>query len=234
MISSINSTNMQNLTVLQNQNSLTDEQKSSVEELLANYDSENLTEEDATEILDQLKEMEIRPSRELRETVENAGFSFDQLIETSGIAPTPPPEMASGDFEGSEMGGDMQVKGAGGPPPAGGMPPPSGSSSEDEDEQTIQEILAELLEEAEETEESTTASATSSDDETTVSAEVKDYATRIGFLNEESQTEVKDLLDRMKASEGKYSKEQVSNYVTNSLNSILSDESNFEHMEFVG
>ena len=71
---------------------LTDDQKSSVEDILSNYDPENLAEEDAQEIFDAFRKAGIQPGDSLKETVEAAGFDLDQFKpERANDAPPPPP-----------------------------------------------------------------------------------------------------------------------------------------------
>ena len=59
------------------------EQKSAVEEILAKYDASSLSQNDAQEISDAFKDLEIRPSQDLRETIESIGFDADEIKELS-------------------------------------------------------------------------------------------------------------------------------------------------------
>lgn len=63
---------------------LTDEQKSLVQFTLAEYDSENLTADDAKKILNTFREAGIRPGKELRQAIEDAGFDEKQLLDLAG------------------------------------------------------------------------------------------------------------------------------------------------------
>lgn len=63
---------------------LTDEQKSLVQSTLAEYDSENLTADDAKKILNTFREAGIRPGKELRQAIEDAGFDEKQLLDLAG------------------------------------------------------------------------------------------------------------------------------------------------------
>lgn len=117
---------------------LTDEQKTAAEEILAQYDPEALSEEDAEEIRQQLREAGIAPSRDLKSVLEEAGFDAEQL------RPQGP-------------GGPGGPNGAGGAPPP---PPPElseeqvqtlasifeGYDAEDLSEEDLQEIQAKLQE----------------------------------------------------------------------------------------
>jgi hypothetical protein len=80
MISSVTQTLMQDVGMKPpwEDNELTEEQKSTVEEILANYDPENMTEEDYKTMFDELREAEIKPSKGLRETIEAAGFEMPE------------------------------------------------------------------------------------------------------------------------------------------------------------
>ena len=78
---------------------LSDEQKTQLAEILSNYDAEDMTEEDMKSMLDEIKEAGITPGKELKETLEEAGFELK------------PPQ-----------------QGQGGPPPMGGMNGPMGGA----------------------------------------------------------------------------------------------------------
>jgi transposase len=73
---------------------LTDTQKTQLEEILAEYDAENLTEEDAKSIFEQIREAGIQPSKALKETVETAGFDLEKFKPTD--RPSGPPPSMSG------------------------------------------------------------------------------------------------------------------------------------------
>ena len=78
--------------------SLTDEQKSLVEEILANYDSESITEEETKTLLDELKSTGIEPSKEMDEIFEAAGFKNSKRPEgkppAGGMGGSQPPQYA--------------------------------------------------------------------------------------------------------------------------------------------
>jgi len=78
---------------------LSDEQKSLVEETLANYDAENLTEEDALAIVDAFKEAGIKPGRELAELTSELGFDAREIGDLAGVEPPkgPPPPPPPGE-----------------------------------------------------------------------------------------------------------------------------------------
>ncbi len=70
------------------------EQKSTIESVLSKFDASSLTQSDAQEISDNFKDMGIRPSKELRETIEASGFDADEirnLNSNSEVRHTPPP-----------------------------------------------------------------------------------------------------------------------------------------------
>lgn len=70
--------------------SLTDDQKSTLEEILSNYDAENITEDETKSLMDEIKDAGIAPSEESKELIETAGFSMEP---PEGEAPQgPPPE----------------------------------------------------------------------------------------------------------------------------------------------
>ena len=85
---------------------LTDDQKSTISDILSNYDPDTVTEEDAKEIFQAFKDAGINPAKGMKEAIEAAGFDAEQL-RTWGMGDT---SSTSGS---SEMQGSM-------PPP----PPP--------------------------------------------------------------------------------------------------------------
>lgn len=116
----------------QQQASLTEEQQQKVNEILAEYDAENISQEDFESIFAQFKEEGIPGGQALKSTVEEAGFDFSSNIEEAA---------ASG-----EMAGMMPP-----PPPGGmgGMPPPgmqSSTSSEEEDDSSEYDYASQLEE----------------------------------------------------------------------------------------
>lgn len=82
---------------------LTDDQTSLVQATLADYDAETLTTEDARTILDTFRQAGIRPGKELRQAIQDAGFDEKQLLELAR------PEGAP---EGGPQGGPQGLRGA--------------------------------------------------------------------------------------------------------------------------
>ena len=70
---------------------LTSAQKSTVQDILSNYDPENITEEDAQEIFAAFEEAGISPMKGMKEAVEEAGFDAEDLRTKAGIEGPPPP-----------------------------------------------------------------------------------------------------------------------------------------------
>ncbi len=60
---------------------LTEEQTSLIQSTLAEYDAESLTAEDAKEILNTFREAGIKPGKELRQAIADAGFDEKELLE---------------------------------------------------------------------------------------------------------------------------------------------------------
>ncbi len=105
---------------------LTDDQKTKIEEILSEYDPNNITEDTAQEIFDKFREAGITPAKGMKEAIEAAGFDADELRSL----------------------GMSKQQGVGGPQGAGGTqppPPPPQQSQEltDEQKSTIEEILSE-------------------------------------------------------------------------------------------
>lgn len=74
---------------------LTDDQKSQVKDILSQFDSENLTQEDAKSIFTAFREAGIQPGRDLAQTITDAGFDAEQIRTLArpegGRPPGPPP-----------------------------------------------------------------------------------------------------------------------------------------------
>lgn len=68
---------------------LTDDQKSIIEEILSQYDPENMTDKDKNSMMEELKDTGIGPNREIMSMVEDAGFEIGKPPE--GPPPGPPP-----------------------------------------------------------------------------------------------------------------------------------------------
>ncbi len=76
MVTGISSYNPYQYTsqVSSNSSSLTDEQKTTLEEIIAKYDPANMTEEETKTMMDEIKAAGIRPSKEFGEIMNAAGF----------------------------------------------------------------------------------------------------------------------------------------------------------------
>lgn len=75
---------------------LSDEQKSLIEETLASYDSEGLSQADAQSIIETFQEAGIQPSQELEQVMSEFGFDAKSIGETAGMQPPPPPPANEG------------------------------------------------------------------------------------------------------------------------------------------
>jgi hypothetical protein len=80
MINSVNLSNMPGVGMRPplEDNQLTEEQKTIVEEILTNYDPGNMTEEDYKAMFKEFREAGIKPSGDLREMIETAGFEMPE------------------------------------------------------------------------------------------------------------------------------------------------------------
>ena len=65
---------------------LTDDQKSTVNSILSNYSSSNLTSSDALDIFKKLKSAGISGGKSLKDTIEAAGFNADDLLQKANQA----------------------------------------------------------------------------------------------------------------------------------------------------
>lgn len=68
---------------------LTDEQKSTVQDILSKYDAENLTADDAKAIFEEMREAGIPPGPGTKEAVEEAGFDLEPIKPKGTPPPTP-------------------------------------------------------------------------------------------------------------------------------------------------
>lgn len=78
------------------ESAISDEQKELISSVLADYDPQDLSQEDAAQIAGAFKEAGIGPSRELANVMSESGFSAREVGELAGIAgssgtPPPPP-----------------------------------------------------------------------------------------------------------------------------------------------
>ena len=97
MVSSIQGTGMTaGMNPMRSMQSLTDEQKQTIADILSQYDPENITEEDAKAIFQAFKDAGITPAKGMKEAIEAAGFDAEDLRskgmpEKGGKMPPPPP-----------------------------------------------------------------------------------------------------------------------------------------------
>ena len=94
MVSSVNSSSSINGTTYHKQ-SLTDEQKATVNDILADYDPADMKDEDAESLKARLSDAGIKPSEDLKSILKEAGFT---VLERSGPegkkGKTKPPEFS--------------------------------------------------------------------------------------------------------------------------------------------
>jgi Ca2+-binding EF-hand superfamily protein len=84
-----------------NNNSLSSSQKETISSVLENYDSSNLSQSDALEIVAAFKEAGIKPSAELASAMEEAGFDAQEVGTLAGVG-------AKGQAGGGPSGGGGQ------------------------------------------------------------------------------------------------------------------------------
>lgn len=133
----VSSTSMSSMMPMQAQNAqqtkLTDEQKQTVNDILADYDSSNVSQQDFYDIFEQFEAAGITGGQSLKSTAEAAGFDFSSDIQLA---------IESGEALPSAMGPPPGAQGAGKAPP----PPQSSESSASSE---YSDLLAQLLEEYE-------------------------------------------------------------------------------------
>lgn len=64
---------------------LTAHQRADLTSLLSKYDPNSLSSDDGKAIVSQIKELGIKPGKELRETLKAAGFNPGKLREAAGV-----------------------------------------------------------------------------------------------------------------------------------------------------
>lgn len=77
---------------------LSESQKSTISDILSEYDPENITEEDAKEIWQSFQNAGIQPQAGLKEVIETNGFDAEDIRVKATGEKTPPPPPASGAF----------------------------------------------------------------------------------------------------------------------------------------
>ncbi len=84
---------------------LSDDQKQLISDTLEQFDAENLTEADATSIVNAFSEAGIQPGREMAEAMSAAGFNAREVGELAGVEGPPP---GKGGMQGPRGGGGSQ------------------------------------------------------------------------------------------------------------------------------
>lgn len=109
MINSISNSNYQYNPYSTTETKLTDDQKSTLQSIIANYDPENMTDENMKSMMDEIKEAGITPSKEFGEIMNTAGFKKPEKPE--GEPPMgPPPATTSQDSKTSQLISEFLAK----------------------------------------------------------------------------------------------------------------------------
>ena len=192
-------------------NSLSYDQQQSLDDILSNYDSSTLTQDDALSIIASLQEAGINPSTKLDDAMASLGFDSAEIGELSGLE-------SSTDTDAIAVSGQI----GGTPPPP---PPPSSSEEDDDDEDeddtfsTVQTLMDALFSSDEE------------DDSTTVNSSntASDYSDKASNLNDEAKQELLDLLKKYSSEDSEYSSEDASTLAKTYVSDILNDSKNYNH-----
>lgn len=124
------------MTYMQQSSKLTEQQGQKLNAFLTNYDSDNLSENDAKEIISQIKELGIKAGSGLATTLEENGIDAKGLAELAGVKGAKP--------SGGPPGGGGP--GGGGPGGSGGPPPSGGGKGRDNVDETAVSLIADALE----------------------------------------------------------------------------------------
>jgi hypothetical protein len=108
MVSSIQGMgSMMGMDSMRQTQSLTDEQKQKIADILSQYDPDNVSEDDAKAIFQAFKDAGITPAKGMKEAIESAGFDADDLrtkgMPEQGKMPPPPPPSSSDSSKGVNL-----------------------------------------------------------------------------------------------------------------------------------
>lgn len=194
------------------------DQQTLIEDTLAKYDADSLSESDAQEIVGIFEEAGIEPSKDFASALSSVGFDAKEIGDLAGVA---------------ESGG---AAGAAGGKPAGGPPPPPPSEEEEEEISSIYDLLETLLaSEEEEEEESSTSSIISGSgyDESSSSFEtVLDYTSKIVRLKDDAKSDVMNMLNEFNSDEANLDDEQTQKNLLSSLSDVLKKTDNYNTISF--
>ncbi len=90
IISGVNSPSITGNVQTQSSTSISDTQQKLIEETLAQYDADTLSERDALAIVDAFSAAGIRPGSELESLMSNAGFDAKKVGDLAGVGPNGP------------------------------------------------------------------------------------------------------------------------------------------------
>jgi len=190
-------------------------QQTLIEETLANYDANSLSESDAQEIVKTFEEAGITPSKELENALSSVGFDAKEIGDLAGV-----------NGNGAASGGR----------PAGGPPPPP---SEDE-VSTITDLLESLLNSDDEDDSSTSTSSTSNsvisgtgyDTESSSFDTVLDYTSKMLLLKDDAKDDVMSLIQDYNSDETNLENKQAQTNLLSSLRDVFNKTQNYNTMSF--
>ena len=207
--------------------SLSLEQQTIIEETLANYDSDSLSQSDAKEIVDIFKDAGIEPSNNFASALASVGFDAKEIGDLAGVSKTAT----------AEASGPAGGRPAGGPPPG---PPPS--SSEDEEEiESIYDLLEALLSTDDEDEDTSISSSSSTnsilsgtgyDDESSSFETVLDFTSKIVRLKDDAKTDVMEMINEFTSDETNLEDAQTQKNLLTSLSTVLNKTDNYNTISF--
>ena len=85
MINNVNSSTMMQSSHPPRSNSLTEDQKQTVSDIISKYDSSNISDSDFRSMMSEIHDAGITPSRDLRNMVEEAGFTMPEGNGPQGV-----------------------------------------------------------------------------------------------------------------------------------------------------
>ncbi len=137
----------------QGSSSLTSDQQQGLDDVLSNYDTKNLSDDDAKAVVEAIKELGLQPGRGLAQALSGAGIDARELAQQAGLGA--PGEGGTGGGKGQGgpggSGGGGRPGGPNGPGGSGGVQGPDSAAV-----QTLQSVVEQLQDALSESDDDTT------------------------------------------------------------------------------
>ncbi|WP_299937059.1 hypothetical protein [uncultured Pelagimonas sp.] len=137
----------------QGSGSLSSDQKQGLDDVLSNYDTKNLSYDDAKAVVEAIKELGVRPGHGLAQALNGLGIDARELAQKAGLGAPGEGDLGGGKGPGG-TGGPSSGGGPGGPGGPGGSGGAQGPDSAAV--QTLQSVVEQLQESLSESDDDTT------------------------------------------------------------------------------